>query len=131
MKTRWFLRTQNVVVMNLSKHHKKMMEVHEDRLTGRRRGTNPVYSSSLLNSPHGPPLLAPRCAAKLLRLRRDSSIRRTAPSSLVVPGGVRDVRRAKKEKNGASWSPVHFQQHIISHHLVFTHLLSTESLKTI
>ena len=31
-----------------------MMEVHEDRLTGEEKFTNPVYSSSQLTYPHGP-----------------------------------------------------------------------------
>ena len=47
-----------------------------------------------------PPLLAPRCAAKLSRLRRESSQRRPAPSSLVVPGGGREERRAGRRITG-------------------------------
>ena len=76
------------------------MEVHEDRLTGRRRGTNPVYSPSCSLLLPAPPLLAPRCAAKLSRLRRESSIRRPAPSSLVVPGGGCEERRAGRRRTG-------------------------------
>ena len=66
---------------------------------GKEKFTNPVYSSSLLTS-HGPPLLAPRCAAKLSRLRRESSIRRPAPSSLVVAGVDRSERRAGRRRTG-------------------------------
>ena len=47
-----------------------------------------------------PPLLAPRCAAKLSRLRHKSSIRRPAPSSLVVAGGGREERRAGRRRTG-------------------------------
>ena len=75
----------------------------------RRRGLTPfILLPRTLHLP-APPLLAPRCAAKLWRLRRQSSIRRPAPLSLVVSGGVCEVRRAMKEKNGASLSPVLFQ----------------------
>ena len=59
-----------------------------------RRGTNPVYSPSRTLHHSAPPLLAPRCAAKLSRLRRESSLRRPAPSSLVVAGGGRDEKWA-------------------------------------
>ena len=77
-----------------------MMEVHEDRLTGRRSSLTPflLLPSSLLLT--APPLLAPRCAAKLSRLRRETSIRRPAPSSLVVPGGGREERRAGRRRTG-------------------------------
>ena len=67
---------------------------------GRRRGTNPVYSPSCSLHHSAPPLLAPRCAAKLSRLRRGSSIRRPAPSSLVVPGGGREERRLGRRRTG-------------------------------
>ena len=80
--------------------NKKMMEVHEDRLTGKEKFTNTVYSSSQLTSPHGPTPPSPRCAAKLSRLRRESSKRRPAPSSLVVPGGGREERRAGRRRTG-------------------------------
>ena len=54
----------------------------------RRRGLTPFI---LLPRPlhlTAPPLLAPRWGAKLFRLRRKSSIRPSAPSSLVVQGGA-------------------------------------------
>ena len=76
---------------------------------GEEKGTNPIYSPSCSLHLPAPPLLAPRCAAKLWRLRRQSSIRRPAPWSLVVAGGGREVRRARKEKNGASKSPLLFK----------------------
>ena len=97
----------------------KEVEVHEDRLHGeRRRGLTPfILLPRTLHLP-APPLLAPRCAAKARRLRRRASLRRPAPWSLVVSGGGREVRRARKEKNGASWSPVLFTQlSDIKHHL--------------
>ena len=47
-----------------------------------------------------PPLLAPRCAAKLSRVRRESSIRRPAPSSFIVPGGGREERRTGRRRTG-------------------------------
>ena len=93
---------------------------------GRRRGINTVYSPSRSLLLPAPPLLAPRCAAKLSRLRRESSLRRPAPSSLVVQGGGREERRAMKEKNGAREST--FPSTVISLHLVFACLLSHESL---
>ena len=114
---------------NITWKQQKMMEVHEDWLTGKEKGTNPFYSPSLHTS-HGPPLLAPRCAAKLSRLRRESSLRRPAPSSLVVPCGGRSERRARKEKNGASKSPVPFQRHIISHTTAFTQSHTSKSPST-
>ena len=95
----------------------KEMEVNEDRLhRERRRGLTPlILLPRTLHLP-APPLLAPRCAAKARRLRRRASLRRPAPWSLVVAGGGREVRRARKEKNGASWSPVLFKR--LKHHSI-------------
>ena len=90
------------------------MDIHEDRITERRRGLTPfiLLPRSLLLT--APPLLAPRWGAKLFRLRRKSPMRPSAPSSLVVLGGGREERRARKEKNGASRSPFSILRHIIS-----------------
>ena len=62
---------------------------------GRRGGLTPfiLLPRTLLLT--APPLLAPRCAAKLVRIHRESSLRRPAPSSLVVLGGA--VRRDERE----------------------------------
>ena len=66
----------------------------------RRRGLTPfiLLPRSLLLT--APPLLAPRWGAKLFRLRRKSSIRPSAPSSLVVLGGGREERRAGRRRMG-------------------------------
>ena len=71
---------------------------------GRRRGLTPFILLPRTLLLPATPLLAPRCATKLSRRSRESSLRRPAPSSLVVPGGGREERRARKEKNGASKS---------------------------
>ena len=92
-----------------SKTSQKMMEVHEDWLTGEEKGTNPVYSPSQLTSPHGPPLLAPRWGAKLFRLRRKSSIRPSAPWSLVALGGGREEKRAGRRRTGQVGAPLFFK----------------------
>ena len=67
---------------------------------GRRRGLTPFILLPLTLLLTAPPIIAPRCAAKLSRLRRESSIRRPAPSSLVVPGGGREERRAGRRRTG-------------------------------
>ena len=71
---------------------------------GEEKGTNPIYSPSCSLHLPAPPLLEPRYAAKLWRLRLQSSIRRPAPWSLVVSGGGGEVKRAMKEKNEAGES---------------------------
>ena len=57
-----------------------------------------LLPSSLLLT--APPLLAPRWVAKLFRLRRKSSLRPSAPSSLVALGGGREERRAGRRRTG-------------------------------
>ena len=67
-----------------------------------------------------PPLLAPRCAAKLSRLRRESSLRRPAPSSLVVPGGGREERRAGRRRTGQVRAPLFFKPFQITHLTIYS-----------
>ena len=74
----------------------------------RRRGTNPVFFPSRALLLTAPPLLAPRCADKLSRLRRLSSLLSPASSSLVVPGGGRDERRTGRRRTGQVRAPFIF-----------------------
>ena len=85
---------------------KNEMEIHEDRLAGEEKVTNRIVSHCLLTSPHGPTLLAPRWGAQLFRLRRKSSIRPSAPASLVALGGGRSERRAGRRRIGQVWAPL-------------------------
>ena len=101
----------------MKNHEETIKEVEAMRIDSRerRRGTHPVYSPSCSLLLTAPPLLAPRCAAYLLRLRRESSLRRPAPSSLVVPGGGRSERRAGRRRTGHVRAPFFFKPFQITH----------------
>ena len=78
-----------------TKHHQKEMEVHEDRLAGEEKFTNPVYSSSQLTSPHGP--TPPRSEVRGSTVSASPKKFYTPLSSLVVFGWGGAVRRDEHE----------------------------------
>ena len=73
---------------------------------GKEKFTNPVYSSSQFTSPHGPTPPPSEGRGYTFWASPKSSIRPSAPSSLVACGGGCEERRAGRRRTGQVGAPL-------------------------